>query len=150
MARRLEAFCAGALQREQIRNDRKWQRSNRRLIVADRGWQLARGLSALGATAILKYRDNPDALFEAGTIRLWRCRTRNNRKALVNFDVAGTTVVCEVRETSRPLEWRDLFFVSRWSQTRRVWEMGHALRRRQIGAARPLLYIQLRRCARSE
>ena len=75
---------------------------------------------------------------------------KQSQGRLVNFDVAGTTVVCEVRETSRPLEWRDLFFVSRWSQTRRVWEMGHALRRRQIGAARPLLYIQLRGAQVSE
>jgi tRNA A-37 threonylcarbamoyl transferase component Bud32 len=142
MARRLEQFCAGALQREQIRSDRKWQRSNRRLIVADRGRQLARGLSTLGATAIARYRDDPDALFEANTIRAWRCRTRNSRTALVNFVVAGKTVVCEVRETSRPLGWRELLFASRWSQTRRAWEMGHALRRRQIGAGRPLLYLR--------
>jgi tRNA A-37 threonylcarbamoyl transferase component Bud32 len=148
MARRLEEFCSHALRRKQIQNDRKWQRSNSRLIVADRGRQLARGLSALGPTAILKYRDDPDALFEAGTIRFWRCRTRNNRAALVNFVVGRETVVCEVRETSRPLGWRDLFFVSRLSETRRAWEMGHALRRRQISAARPLLYIQSRTLAR--
>jgi tRNA A-37 threonylcarbamoyl transferase component Bud32 len=144
MARRLEAFCARGLRRDQIRNDRKWQRSNRRLIVADRNRQLARGLSALGPTAILKYRGDPDALFEPGTIRFWRNRTRGSRAALVNFVVAGKAVVCEVRETSRPLGWRDLFFTSRWSETRRAWEMGHALRRRQIGAARPLLYVQSR------
>jgi tRNA A-37 threonylcarbamoyl transferase component Bud32 len=148
MARRLEAFFARALGREQIQNDRKWQRPNSRLIVADRDWQRARGLSALGPTAILKYRDDPDALFEAGTIRFWRRRTRDSRAALVNFVIAGKTVVCEVRETVRRLGWRDLFFVSRWSATRRAWEMGHALRRRQIGAARPLLYIQSRTLAR--
>lgn len=68
-ARRLEPFCARALLRDQMKNDRKWQRPNRRLIVADRGWQLARGVSALSRAAIFKYRDDPDALFEAGTIR---------------------------------------------------------------------------------
>ena len=144
MARRLEAFCARALRRKQLQNDRKWQRSNSRLIVADRGRQLARGLSALGPTAILQYRDDPDALFEAGKLRFWRRRTKHSRAALVNFVVGGKTVVCDVRETSRPLGWRDLFFVSRWSETRRAWEMGHALSRRQIGTARPLLYIQSR------
>jgi tRNA A-37 threonylcarbamoyl transferase component Bud32 len=148
MARRLEAFCARGLRREQIRNDRKWQRSNRRLIVSDRGRQLARGLSALGPTAILKYREDPDALFEADKIRFWRRRVKHSRAALVDFVVGGKTVVCDVRETSRPLGWRDLLFVSRWSATRRAWEMGHALRRRQIGAARPLLYIQSRTRAR--
>jgi tRNA A-37 threonylcarbamoyl transferase component Bud32 len=144
MARRLETFCVRALQREQIRNDRKWQRSNRRLIVADRGWQLARGLSTLGPTAVAQYREDPDALFEPGTIQFWRNRTRGRREALVNFVVAGKLVVCEVRETSRPLGWRDFVFVSRRTEARRAWEMGHALRRRQIGAARPLLYIQSR------
>jgi tRNA A-37 threonylcarbamoyl transferase component Bud32 len=148
MARCLEAFCARAMRRDQIQNDRKWQRSNRQLIVADRGWKIARGLSALGPKAILKYRDDPDALFEPGTVRCWRSRTRGKRAALVNFVVAGKTIVCDVRETSRPLGWRDSFFVPRWSETRRAWEMGHALRRRQIGAARPLLYIQSRRRAR--
>ncbi len=144
MARHLEAFCARALRRKQLQNDRKWQRSNSRLMVADRGRQLARGLSALGPAAILKYRDDPDALFEADKIRFWRRRTKHSRAALVNFVVGGKTVACDVRETTRPLEWRDVFFVSRWSETRRAWEMGHALRRRQIGAARPLLYIQSR------
>jgi tRNA A-37 threonylcarbamoyl transferase component Bud32 len=149
-ARRLELFCVRASRRDQMRNDRKWQRPNRRLIVADRGWQLARGVSAWGPAALCKYRDDPDALFEAGTIRFWRCRTGNNRAALVNLVVAGKTVVCDVRESSRPLGWRDLFFVSRRSETRRAWEMGHALRRRQIGVARPLLYIQsrMRACVR--
>jgi tRNA A-37 threonylcarbamoyl transferase component Bud32 len=144
MARRLEAFCVRALRREQIQNDRKWQRSNSRLIVADRGWKIARGVSVLGSPTILKYRDDPDALFEPGPVRFWRNRTRGTRTAIVNFVVAGKTIVCEVRETSRPLNWRDLFFVSRWSEARRAWEMGHALRRRQIGAARPLLYIRSR------
>ena len=147
IARGVEAFCARALRREQNRNDRKWQRSNRRLIVADRGWKIARGLSAFGPTATLKYRDDPDALFEPGTVRLWRSRTRGSRAALVDFVVGGKTIVCDVRETNRPLGWRDLFFVSRWSETRRAWEMGHALRRRQIGAAHPMLYIQSRRRA---
>jgi tRNA A-37 threonylcarbamoyl transferase component Bud32 len=144
MTRRLEAFCARGLRRDQIRNDRKWQRSNRRLIVADRGWMIARGLSVLGAAALIRYRDDPDALFDAGTIRFWRRHTTGSRAALVNFVVAGKSVVCEVRERSRPLSWRDWVFISRRSETRRAWEMGHALKRRQIGAARPLLYLQSR------
>jgi tRNA A-37 threonylcarbamoyl transferase component Bud32 len=144
MAPRLEAFCVRALRREQIRNDRKWQRPHRRLIVADRGWQQARGLSALGPAAVFKFRDNPDALFQAGTIHFWRRRSRDGRAAVVDLAVGGKTVACDVRETSRPLGWRDLFFFSRRSETRRAWEMGHAFLRRRIGTVRPLLYIQSR------
>jgi hypothetical protein len=147
IARRLESFCVRALRREQIQNDRKWQRPHRRLIVADRGWRHARGLSSLGTATILKFRDDPDAIFQSGTIRFWRLRATNGRAAVIDLALAGKTVTCEVRETSRPLDWRNLFFSLGWSETRRAWEMGHALVRRRIGAARPLLYIQTRTVA---
>ncbi len=143
-ARRLEAFCVHAIRREQIQNDRKWQRPHRRLIVADRGWQKARGLSALGQANVLKFRDHPDALFQAGTIRFWRRRLRDGRAAVVDLPVGGKAVACDVCETNRPFGWRDFLFISRWSETRRAWEMGHALIRRRIGAVRPLLYVQSR------
>jgi tRNA A-37 threonylcarbamoyl transferase component Bud32 len=143
-ARRLEVSCAHALRREQIQNDRKWQRPHRRLIVADRGWQKARGLSALGQANVLKFRDNPAALFQAGTIRFWRRRLREGRAAVVDLLVGGKTVACDVCETNRPFGWRDFFFIPGWSETRRAWEMGHALIRRRISTVRPLLYVQSR------
>jgi hypothetical protein len=147
IARRLEAFCVRALRREQIQNDRKWQRPHRRLIVADRGWQRARGLSTLGSATIRRFRDDPDALFQAGAIRFWRRRSSDGRAAVIDLLLAGKTVTCDVRETTRPLGWRDLFFRGGWSETRRAWEMGHALVRRRIGAVRPLLYIRARTLA---
>ena len=76
-ARRLEAVFARDLAREQIENDRKWQRPHRRLIVVDRGWQQARGVSTLGTNALCKFRDDPDALFQIGTLRFWRRRSLN-------------------------------------------------------------------------
>jgi hypothetical protein len=147
VARRLEAFCVRALRREQIQNDRKWQRPHRRLIVADHGWQQARGLSALGKAAVSKFRDNPDALFQPGTIRFWRRRSKEGRAAVVDLAISGKATVCEVRETSRPFGWRDLLLISPWSETRRAWEMGHALRRRRIGSILPLLYLRSRTLA---
>jgi tRNA A-37 threonylcarbamoyl transferase component Bud32 len=147
IARRLEAFCVRALRREQIQNDRKWQRPHRRLIVADRGWQRARGLSTLGSATILKFRDDPDALFQAGTIRFWRRRSSDGRAAVIDLVLAGKTLTCDVCETTRPLGWRDLLFSAGWSETRRAWEMGHALVRRRIGADRPLLYLRARTLA---
>jgi tRNA A-37 threonylcarbamoyl transferase component Bud32 len=144
VARRLETFCVRALRREQLQNHRKWQRPHRRLIVADRGWQQARGLSAFGSAAVFKFRDDPDALFQAGTIRFWRRRSQDCRAAVVDLVIAGKTIACDVRETSRPVGWRDLFFLAGWSELRRAWEMGHALARRRISTIRPLLYIQYR------
>jgi tRNA A-37 threonylcarbamoyl transferase component Bud32 len=143
-ARQLESYCLGALRREQIQNDRKWQRPHRRLIVADQGWQKARGLAALGVASVVKFRDDPDALFDGGNVRFWRRRSADGRSAAVDLVVAGKTLACDVRETRRPLGWRDLFFISGWSETRRAWEMGHALRRRRIGTVRPLLYLETR------
>jgi hypothetical protein len=142
MARALEAYCARALRREQIQNDRKWQRPHRRLIVADRGWQIARGLAALGQAAVLKYRENPDLLFQDSGIRFWRRRSRNHRSAVVNLVIGGKIFACDVRETRRPLRWRDFVFSWEWSETRKSWETGHALIRRRIAAVRPLLYLR--------
>jgi hypothetical protein len=138
----LEAYCTRALRREQIQNDRKWQRPHRRLIVADRGWQIARGLAALGQTEVLKYREDPDLLFQDSAIRFWRRRSRNHRSAVVNLVIGGKICACDVRETRRPLRWRDFLFSWEWSETRRAWEMGHALIRRRIPTVRPLLYLR--------
>lgn len=144
IVRRLEAHCVRALRRVQIQNDRKWQRPHRRLIVADGAGQQARGLSRLGQAAVLKFRDNPDSLFQSGTIRFWRRRARNDRAAVVDLVIAQRTITCDVREVSRPLGWRDLISIPPCSEMRRAWEMGHALARRRIAAVRPLLYIRSR------
>jgi Lipopolysaccharide kinase (Kdo/WaaP) family len=142
--RALEAYCVRALCREQLQNDRKWQRPHRRLIVADRGWQRARGLAALGQAAIVGFRENPDLLFQEGDIRFWRQRSKASRAAVVNLSVGGKMTAYDVRETRRPVGWRDFVFGWEWSSTRRAWEMGHALIRRRIGTVRPLLYLRCR------
>jgi Lipopolysaccharide kinase (Kdo/WaaP) family/Protein of unknown function (DUF1570) len=144
MARTIEAHCIHALRRAQIQNDRKWQRPHRRLIVADRGSQRARGLAMLGQAAILKFRENPDLLFQDSSIRFWRRRSKDCRSAVVNLVIGGKIAACDVRETRRRLGWRDLLFGWDWSDTRKGWEMGHALIRRRIDAVRPLLYIRCR------
>jgi hypothetical protein len=144
MARVLDAYCVRALRREQFQNDRKWQRPHRRLIVADRGWQRARGLAALGQAALIKFRENPDLLFQEGDVRFWRRRSQASRSAVVNLSVGGGIAPYDVRETRRPVGWRDFVFGWEWSRTRTAWEMGHALIRRRIGTMRPLLYLRCR------
>ncbi len=129
LAWQIEAFCCNALRREQIRYDKKWQRSNRRLIVADSPGIRCRGLAILGTDQVLELRANPDALFRADRVRLWLRRTNSVRAAVVDLWAAGRALRCEVRETSRPLGWRDLLPRLGWSPTRRAWEMTHALRR---------------------
>jgi hypothetical protein len=144
MARGLEAYCIRALRREQLQNDRKWQRPHRRLIVADRGWQRARGLAALGQAALVRFRENPDLLFQECDIRFWRRRSRESRSAVVNLSVGGKIASYDVQETRRPVGWRDFVLGWEWSRTRKAWEMGHALIRRRIGTVRPLLYLRCR------
>ncbi len=143
-ARVLEAYCVRALCREQLQNDRKWQRPHRRLIVADCGWERARGLAALGQAALVKFRENPDLLLQEGDIRFWRRRSKSSRSAVVNLSVGGKIAAYDVRETRRPVGWRDFVFGWERSRTRKAWEMGHALIRRRIATARPLLYLRCR------
>ncbi|HEV8004116.1 MAG TPA: lipopolysaccharide kinase InaA family protein [Planctomycetaceae bacterium] len=149
LARRIEAFCRKALCREQLRYDKKWQRSNRRLIVADSGRVRCRGLAVLGTDQVLELRTNPDALFRPDRIRFWLRRTSSERKAVVDLWAAGSALRCEALETSRPLGWRDLFPRSRWSSLRRTWEMSHALRRRGISTPRMLFYLETRSVSRA-
>jgi tRNA A-37 threonylcarbamoyl transferase component Bud32 len=144
LARQIEAFCRNALRREQLRYDKKWQRSNRRLIVADSGGVVCRGLAILGIDQVLELRANPDTLFRPDRISFWLRRTGCERVAVVDLWAAGTALRCEALETSRALGWRDLFPRFRWSPTRRAWEMAHALRRRGVSTPRILLYLQTR------
>jgi hypothetical protein len=144
LARRIEAFCRRALQREQLRHDRKWQRSNRRLVVADSPGVRCRGLAILGTDQVLELRANPDTLFRPDRVRLWLRRTEGVRAAVIDLWAAGCALRCEARETTRPWNWRDLLPLRRWSSTRRAWEMGHALKRRGVSTPRMLLYLEER------
>ncbi len=148
LAGQIEAFCRHALRQEQRRYDKKWQRSNRRLIVGDSPGIRCRGLAILGTDQVLELRANPDTLFRADRVRLWLRRTNSVRAAVVDLWAAGTSLRCEVRETSRPLGWRDLLPRLGWSATRRVWEMTHALRRRGVSTPRTLLYLETRSVSR--
>lgn len=148
LASQIEAFCQDALRREQIRYDKKWQRSNRRLIVADSRGVRCRGLATLGTDQVLEIRANPEALFRPDRVRLWLRRTNSVRAAVVDLWAAGAALRCEVRETTRSLGWRDLLPRFGWSATRRAWEMTHALRRRLISTPRTLLYLETRSVSR--
>jgi hypothetical protein len=132
------------MRREQLRYDKKWQRSNRRLIVADSGGVVCRGLAVLGTDQVLELRAKPDTLFRPDRIRFWLRRTSCERDAVVDLWAAGTALRCEALEKSRALGWRDLLAGFRWSGTRRAWEMAHALRRRGVSTPRVLLYLQTR------
>jgi tRNA A-37 threonylcarbamoyl transferase component Bud32 len=144
LARQLETFCRNAARREQLRYDKKWQRSNRRLIVADSKGACCRGLAILGADQVLELRGNSEALFRPDRVRLWLRRTPQERTAIVDLWAAGEIVRCEARETTRALGWRDVLPRFRWSPARHAWEMSHALRRRGISTPRSLLYLETR------
>jgi hypothetical protein len=144
LAINIESFCRRSLRHEQIRYDKKWQRSNRRLIVADSGRLRCRGLALVGTDQVLGIRANPQSLFRPERIRFWLRRTALERAAVVDIWAAGEAIRCEARETIRPLGWRDLLPRFRWSTARRAWEMSHALRRRGISAPRALLYVETR------
>jgi tRNA A-37 threonylcarbamoyl transferase component Bud32 len=148
LAWRIEVFCARALRREQLRYDKKWQRSNRRLIVADSGGVRCRGLAILGTDQVLELRANPETLFRPDRIRFWLRRTAFERTAVMDLWAAGAALRCEATETSRPLRWRDLLARFRWSSARRAWEMGHALRRRGVSTPRMLFYLETRSVSR--
>jgi hypothetical protein len=144
LARNIETFCRRSLRHEQIRYDKKWQRTNRRLIVADSRRLCCRGLALVGTDQVLGIRANPESLFRPERIRFWLRRTAFERAAIVDIWAAGEAIRCEARETIRPLGWRDLLPRFRWSSARRAWEMTHALRRRGILAPRALLYLETR------
>jgi tRNA A-37 threonylcarbamoyl transferase component Bud32 len=148
LARRIETFCRKALRREQLRYDKKWQRSNRRLIVADSGGVRCRGLAVLGTDQVLELRANPETLFRPDRIRFWLRRTTFERAAVVDLWAAGAALRCEARETSRASGWQDLLPGARWSSMRRAWEMAHALRRRGVSTPRMLFYLETRSVSR--
>ncbi|HXY35841.1 MAG TPA: lipopolysaccharide kinase InaA family protein, partial [Planctomycetaceae bacterium] len=149
LARQIEAFCRKALRREQLRYDKKWQRSNRRLIVADLGRDRCRGLAVLGIDQVLELRANPDALFRPERVRFWLRRSACERAAVVDLWAGGAALRSEVQEKTRALGWLDLLPSLRCSSMRRAWEMAHALRRRGVSTPRVLLYLGTRTVSRS-
>jgi hypothetical protein len=144
LARRLEAFCRDARRREQLRYDKKWQRSNRRLIVADSRGGRCRALAILGADRVGVLRSNPELLFHSDNVRFWLRRGDSERAAVIDLNASEATLRCEAVERSRTLGWLDLFPRLRWTSLRRTWEMGNALRRRGIPSPRAILYLEKR------
>jgi tRNA A-37 threonylcarbamoyl transferase component Bud32 len=144
LAHEIESFCQRASRREQLRYDKKWQRSNRRLIVADSRGVVCRGLTMLGTDQVLELRTDAERLFRPDRVRCWLRRTSSERAAVVDVWAAGTALRCEAVERSRSLGWRDLLPGVRWSSMRQAWEMAHAMRRRGVSTPHLLFYLQTR------
>jgi hypothetical protein len=144
LARRIDDYFRRALPGALGRHDRKWQRSHRRLIVADRGVQRCRGLASLGKRRIENWRDQPNSLFAADVVTVWHRQAAGCRHAIVNLPSGDASHSSEVREITRRIGLAERVFGGSWSETRRAWEMAHALLRRGFPAVRPLFYTESR------
>ena len=143
-AQELQHHCARATERAYRAGDRKWQRANRRLIIADDRGVRCRGLSELGRARIEELRDEPERLFGVPGLRrpkAVRALTRTARSS-VWIDDTRLGVLAVARETT---SWRDrLRLRLGMSPLRLAWEAGHARLRRGLPAPRPLLWVSRR------
>ncbi|MEX0717708.1 MAG: hypothetical protein WD066_14030, partial [Planctomycetaceae bacterium] len=128
-ARRAGDRCYRGMLRAAEIADRRWERGNRKLIIADRaadngalGPIACRGVAELGRDRIEALRDDPER----------SCASSGFDDALPR---------CEFRAMRfPPPSGSSRIFGHRWTPARRAWEMGHAFVRRGIGAARPLWF----------
>ena len=142
VARRLEEYCWNAVLQSYWRGDKKWVRGNRHLVIANTNSAQCRGVSILGASRIEHIRENPEQLFDAKMVHSWHRRSSTRRVARVDVDVDGKTIPCYVTAIRTEKNVRSSGRVGSYSQLRRAWEAGHAMLRRRINTAKPLLYVE--------
>ncbi|HUG91743.1 MAG TPA: lipopolysaccharide kinase InaA family protein, partial [Planctomycetaceae bacterium] len=157
-AREVETFCRRASDQAFHRDDRKWRRRNRRVRILNAPGRHARGLAELGEDVLRKVCDRPDDVFRAACVRHWIRRDPAGRVAMVTLEGGRASGTCRAawwparREAPRSLPGsvpltrliRPVRWLSspRTSTARRAWETGHALLRRRIPVAKPLLFVE--------
>ncbi|MGE3314707.1 MAG: lipopolysaccharide kinase InaA family protein [Planctomycetaceae bacterium] len=140
MVRRVDAHCRDVVERAHRKSDRKWLRTNRRIVLEERGDRRSRGVVEFGRGSIAEFCDDAERLFERGHVRFWRRRTPRARLAAVDIATETGLWECYVRSQTSTRSSGRLSLPGRWSPLRRGWEIGHALRRRGINVPLPLFY----------
>jgi hypothetical protein len=132
IVRRIETHCRVALRRANRKADAKWERGNRRLIIADTGKRSCRGLASIGRQLLQSIRDDPEQLFNSAL-------AKPTEMATAELLIGGQIMQCVVAASPRSNGRRLLKHSG--SAARRAWETGHQLLRRGIGTPRPLLFV---------
>ena len=140
--KRIEKFRVQAVRNAHDIADRKWQRGNRRLIIADSETTACRGVAELGQNALQVFREHPENVFSENTVQEWLKNDRHRQQAIINWN--GPTPSIRVQATSWIVQNENRPHPSQsntnWSPARRAWEMGHALKRRGLNISRPLAF----------
>ena len=115
----IEKSCAAQWQKTVDKADRKWFRGHRKLIIARNEHTHCRGIAELGEELVNAVCVQP-AVLDSGERPAGEIRTSDGTSARRRW--LGRT--CD------------------WTESRTIWEIGHALLRRGIPVARPLLFAE--------
>ncbi|MFQ5730617.1 MAG: lipopolysaccharide kinase InaA family protein, partial [Planctomycetaceae bacterium] len=116
----LERSCTRQWRRAVDKADRKWLRGHRKLIVARNETTHCRGIAELGEEFVRAVCENPSTIHDAHEVQAACVRVGD-----------GT-----------PLTRHWLGRARSWTASRAVWEIGHALLRRGIPVAKPLMFVE--------
>lgn len=141
LARRIEAYCHTEILWAWDKRDRKWARGNRHVIICDSETTECRGLAAIGQERLRLIRDAPHTLLDSLAVQRSYRNESQSSVAVTRLAVGPETVsaVCSVRKSRQKQRWPGA--LSRYTGGRRAWELGHALQRRGIPVAEPLLFV---------
>ena len=128
--RRVDRICQLELEKADRRGDLKWQRGNRRLIILEQAPNRCRGLAGLGREQLQSFQSAPESLFAEPRLIAWRKHDGLHRRATI-----------ELMQSGKPVRAIATAFVAP-NLARTAWDMGHALLRRRLPAARPLLFVE--------
>ncbi len=126
----VESICRRELEKADVRGDKKWRRGNRRLIILETPPHRCRGLSGLGRVLLQSLKQNPDQLVEDWPLFSWQKSAEGDQQAVIELPYN--------RQTQRAV----LTVFRSTGSARGAWEMGHALVRRKLPAAVPLLFVE--------
>lgn len=142
VVRRTDEYCRSAVQAAYRKGDRKWARGNRRLIIADAGSRRCRGVAELGRRYLEEIRDDPESLFAPRCVRYWLHNSAKMQLAAIRLTVGGSPLRCIARAAETPVRPLPIRLFRSGTSARHIWDIGHALRRRSLGAQRPILYVE--------
>jgi tRNA A-37 threonylcarbamoyl transferase component Bud32 len=136
----IESYCDAALQKRYQKDDRKWERSHRKLVLFDSNQLKYRILSKLGEELISSLVKNPEQLLKEDIRSFWIKNQTGFKEAIITLNVDGKPKNFRLQHTITKNQGstkdHNLNLLSN------SWKNGQRISRRSVDAVQPQCWIE--------
>ncbi len=136
----IEKYCDAALQKRYQKDDRKWERSHRKLVLFDSDQLKYRILSSLGEESISSLVKKPEQLLEEGIRSFWIKNQSGFKEAVITLNVNGKLKKFRVQHTITKNQGNTKDHTQNLLSN--SWKNGQRIFRRSVDAVQPQCWIE--------